>query len=239
MTLARLPANFVTTRNALHQVAFFAIAPARYRSVGRMGLKAAPGGFGTPEFEGRVARVEGTLLVHEVGDHVATQEIETVRSAAEFFGVEYEVDWFADFHDPLAPTDPDQQLTVDREAALALGEWFGFGFDVLNRLRAHGQEDDDVSDLQLWPEHFDPATELGDQAKGERASFGASPGDEAHVEPYLYVAAWAEIDRSNSYWNDESFNGASLSYTDLLKADDPAGRSLEFLLEGYRTLHVD
>ena len=238
MTLDRLPADFAQTRNALHQVAFFAIAPARYQSVGRMGLKAAPGGFGTPVFEGRVARVEGTLLVHESDGHVATQEITTVRSAAEFFDIEYEVDWFVDFHDPLAPTDPDQLLTVDREAALALGEWFGFGFDVLNRLRALGRESDDVSEVQLWPEHFDPATELGDQANGERASFGASPGDGAHAEPYLYVSAWAEVDRSKRYWNDESFNGASLAYADLLEAHDPVDRSLEFLLEGYRTLHA-
>ena len=236
--LDRLPDDFATTRDALHQVAFFAVAPARYRSVGRMGLKAAPGGFGTPEFEGRVARVEGTLLVHEADAQVATQEITTVRSAAGFFEVEYDVDWFADFHDPLAPTDPDQQLSIDREAALALGEWFGFGFDVLNRLRGHGQEGDEVSEVQLWPEHFDPATELGDQAKGERASFGASPGDGAHAAPYLYVAAWAEIDRSNSYWNDESFNGASVSYAELLEANDPVDRGLEFLLEGYRILHA-
>ena len=237
MTLDRLPPDFETTRNALHQVAFFAVAPARYRSVGRMGLKAAPGGFGTPEFEGRVARVEGTLLVHEADGHVATQEMTTVRSAAEFFDIEYDVHWFTDFHDPLAPTDPDQQLTVDREAALALGEWFGFGFGLLNRLRAHGRQGDDVSEVQLWPEHFDPATELGDPTKGERASFGASPGDAAHPQPYLYVAAWGEIDRSNSYWNDRSFNGASLSHADLLDADDPVDRGLEFLLEGYRALH--
>lgn len=238
MTLGKLPSKFVETRDALHQIAFFAIAPARYRAVGRMGLWATPGGFGTPEFNGRVARVEGTLLVDESDDHVATQEITTVRSAAEFFGVEYEVGWFTDFHDPLTPVAADRPLTVDREAALALGEWFGFGFDLLNRLRAHGREEDDVTEAQLWPEHFDPATELGHPGKGERASFGASPGDAAHADPYLYVAAWSEIDRSNRFWNDASFNGASLSHPELLKAEDPVARGLEFLLEGYGILHA-
>ncbi len=239
MTFDKLPENFAVTRDALHQIAFFAIAPARYEAVGRMGLKAAPGGFGTPEFDGQVARVEGTLLVHESGGHVATQDITTVRAAAEFFGLDYEVDWFPDFHDPLAAVDPDQALTVDREAALALGEWFGFGFAVLNRLRRHGRDGDDVSEVQLWPEHLDPATELGDRERGERASFGASPGDAAHPEPYLYVAAWSELDRSNDFWNDASFNGASLGYASLREVDDPVDRGLEFLLEGYRALHAD
>lgn len=238
MSLSKLPPSYVETRDALHQLAFFAVAPTRYKAMGRMGLEAKPGGFGTPEFEGRIARVEGDLLVHDQDGNVATQEITTVRAAAEFFGVEYEVDWFSDFHDPLEPVDPDEPLMVDREASLALGEWFAFGFDVLNELRRHGQEGDDVSEVQLWPEHFDPATELGDADKAQRASFGASPGDQSSDQPYIYVAAWSEIDRSEDFWNDESFNGASLSYSDLRASDDPEARAVDFLLEGYRVLHA-
>ncbi|MBW3667500.1 MAG: hypothetical protein KY394_07900, partial [Actinobacteria bacterium] len=91
-------------------------------------------------------------------------------------------------------------------------------------------------EVQLWPEHFDAATEMGDQEAGERASYGASPGDEDHPEPYIYVSAWGEIDRSDPYWNDEAFNGASLSYGELAEADDPVEKGLEFLLAGYRIL---
>lgn len=239
MTLSPLPASFAETRGALHQIAFFAMAPARYKAMGRMGLKATPGGFGTPEFDGRVARVEGEFLVYEKDGNLATQQITTVRAAAEFFGVEYEVEWFEDFHDPLEPVDPDKSLEIDRDAAVALGNWFSFGFDVLNRLREHGQEGDDVTEVQLWPEHFDPATELGDQEKGQRASYGASPGDSSNSEPYLFVASWSDIDRSNEYWNNESFNGASLGYKELISAQDPAELAQEFLLEGYRVLHSD
>lgn len=239
MTLGPLPPKFTDTRDALHQIAFFAMAPARYKAMGRMGLKATPGGFGTPEFDGRVARVEGEFLVHEDEGNIATQQITTVRAAAQFFGVDYEVEWFEDFHDPLEPVDPDTALEVDRDAAVSLGIWFEYGFDVLNRVREHGDESDDVTEVQLWPEHFDPATELGDQDRDQRASFGASPGDPANPEPYIYVAAWSEIDRSNDYWNDESFNGASLGYEELASADDPVERGLEFLLEGYRVLHAD
>ena len=237
MTLEPLPSNFTSTRDALHQIAFFAVSPARYKAIGRMGLKDTPGGFGTPSFEGRVARVDGALLVHENHGNTATQAITTVRAAAEFFNDSYEVEWFEDFHDPLEPSDPDAPLAVDEDAGHAVGRWFEYGFAVLNELRGHGTEDDDVSEVQLWPEHFDPATELGSQDLGQRASFGASPGDGAHHEPYLYVAAWGAIDRANEYWNDSSFNGASIGYQELAASADPKARGLEFLLDGYRLLH--
>ena len=123
MTLPDLPPALVTTREALHQLAFFAVSPTRYQATGRMGLAATPDGFGTPAFDGRVARVEGTLLVDEQNGNVASQTISTVRAAAEFFGNEYEVDWFGDFHDPLTPADPDQALQVDEEASRAIGHW--------------------------------------------------------------------------------------------------------------------
>ena len=58
--LKEIPADLVESRDALHQLAFFAVSPARYRAIGRMGLQPTPGGFGTPQFEGQVARVEGT-----------------------------------------------------------------------------------------------------------------------------------------------------------------------------------
>lgn len=237
MRLPPLPEGFVQTRDALHQLAFFVLGPVRYKAVGRMGLRAAPGGFGTPEFGGRLARVEGATLVYEQPDQIASQTITTVRAAAEFVGIDYQVDWYEDFHDPLDPVDPDSSLDVDDIAARALGQWFNFGFDVLDALRGQAEAEGDVGEVQLWPEHFDPATELGSEEKGERASYGASPGDPSHAEPYLYVAAWGEIDRSNPFWNDDSFNGASLSYSAMSSSEDPVERSLEFLLEGYRVIH--
>ena len=193
--------------------------------------------FGTPEFDGKTIRVLGGRLVVQTEDGVRDHEISTVREAVEFLGHEYETEWYGDFHDPLNPINPDEALSVDPEATHALGQWFAFAWMILEDLRARGLEDDDPSQVQLWPEHFDAATELGDQEKGQRASFGASPGDGAHPEPYLYVAAWGEIDRSNPYWNDESFNGASLTYKELRASEDPVQTALDFLLEGYRVLH--
>ena len=237
MRVGPLPDDFQFARDQLHQIAFYALAPARYALEGRMGLRATPGGFGTPEHEGRVSRVEGNLLVHEQGGNIATQPITTIRAAAEFFGTVYHVDWFTEFKDPLPAMDPDRPLKVGEVPGSALGDWFHFGFEILEELRGHGSEGDEVSEVQLWPEHFDAATEMGSAAQQHRASYGASPGDRGHLEPYLYVAAWSEIDRSNPYWNDRHFNGSSLPFTALLEAEDQTRAALDFLLTGYRILH--
>ncbi|HWL50588.1 MAG TPA: hypothetical protein VNT92_11980 [Acidimicrobiia bacterium] len=235
MRVGPLPDDFQFARDQLHQLAFYAVAPARYAVEERMGLRATPGGFGTPEYgDGRVSRIEGSLLVQETGDSVATQHISTIRAAAEFFGVGYDVDWFTEFKDPLAPMDPDRPLKVEEAPATALGAWFAFGFEILEGLRGHGDASDEVSEVQLWPEHFDPAIEMGNE--GAKASYGASPGDRGHIEPYLYVSAWSEIDPDNPYWNDRNFNGASLPFTALLEAADQSRVALEFFLEGYRIL---
>jgi hypothetical protein len=236
MILQPLNDRFVPTRDAMHQIAFFALAPARYQTEGRMGLRATPGGFGTPEFTGRVARVDGDLLIHEQDGNTAAQNITTVRNAARFFGVDYVVRWFDDFGDPLTPADPDDPLEVDEGAARSLAVWFAFGFDLLEELRRHAVDGDQPSPVQLWPEHFDPATEMGDEAAGRRASFGASPGDPNHDQPYVYVSAWGNIDRSNQYWNDPHFNGSSLGYDEIRLSPSPKTTALDFLVEGYRIL---
>jgi hypothetical protein len=237
LSIEALPPGLVETRDKLHQLAFFAVAPARFKATGRMGLRSTPGGFGTPEFEGRVARIDGDLLVLEADSNIASQTITTIRSAAEFFGTAYEEVWFPGFGDQLPPADPDAELSLDAAAAKAVADWFEFGSELLGRLRGYSAPDDEVSEVQIWPEHFDAAIEMGAEALGQRASYGASPGDAAHPMPYLYVSAWGEIDRSNRFWNDTAFNGASLAYEELLVEVDPITTGLVFLLEGHRVLH--
>ena len=73
-----LPGGFVETRDSLHQIAFFAMSPARYRVEERMGLRATPGGFGTPEFDGKIARVEGDMLVYVSDGDVASRTITSI-----------------------------------------------------------------------------------------------------------------------------------------------------------------
>ena len=229
--------SYGVTRDHLHQLAYFALSPARHRVEGRMGLRATPGGFGTPEFEGRVARVDGSLLVHEEGGNVATRQISTVGAAAEFLGGGYEEVWFENFRDPLEPIAPDAELSVDPGDSHLIGAWFQFAFEVLDSFRSDSQAADDASTTQVWPEHFDAAMETGDAESGKRASYGFSPGDGEHPDPYVYVAAWGEIDRSNTYWNDEAFNGSSLSYAQLAASPEPFEAALGFLRHGYRILH--
>ncbi len=235
--LQPLPPDFAAVRDDLHQVAFYAVAPARHAANGKIALRYTYGGFGTPFYGDDVqARVEGVDLVVQRGDAVRSERITTVRAATEFLGVDYKEVWFPDFHDPLKPTDPDRPLQVSEAAVAALADWFGFAYSVLEESRRmEGAEQ--VSRVQLWPEHFDPAFESGDYEAGRRASYGASPGDGAHPEPYLYVAVWSEIDRSNPYWNDTTFNGASLSYQELLAADDPRQAALDFYRRGFEVLH--
>jgi hypothetical protein len=234
--LTEVPAGYQQTRDALHQVAFFAVAPKRFAETGKLGLRYTRGGFGTPFYGAdEQVRIEGDHLIHQKADRATAFAISTLRAATEFLSIPYRDEWFVDFHDPLTPIGPDEHLSVDPAAAAALGDWFGFATSVLEEARrSPGAEE--VSRVQLWPEHFDPAFEMGSYDKGQRASYGASPGDEAHPEPYLYVAAWSEIDRSNDFWNDETFNGASLAYQELLSADDQRETALAFIQEGVRLL---
>ena len=234
--LGQLPAGFSATRDALHQIAFFAIAAKRFAETGKLALRYTHRGFGTPFFGAdEQVRVEGNHLIRQKGDRVAGVTISTLRGATEFLGITYQDEWYAAFHDPLKPVGAEVELTVDPAAAAALGDWIGFATSVLEEARrTPGAKD--ASRVQLWPEHFDPAFEMGSLDEGRRASYGASPGDAAHPEPYLYVAAWGEIDRSKGFWNDETFNGASLSYQELLAADDQRAAALAFFSRGWAVL---
>jgi len=125
---------------------------------------------------------------------------------------------------------------VDLAAAGALGEFYGFGCSVLEQLRAD-EPDGEPSLVQLWPEHFDIAVELGFEAGGQRATYGASPGDEDHDEPYLYVSVWT-ADASGELWNAAGFKGAELRYSELLEAEDQRRAALDFMRARYRALQT-
>ncbi len=234
--LGELPAGYDEGRRHLHQLAFYAIAPKRHAETGKLGLRYTHRGFGTPFFgAGEQVRIEENLLVHQQGEDVRSTPITTLAAATHFLGISYRDVWFDGFHDPLDPVGADHHLNVEPAVTDALGGWFGFSTSVLEEARrTPGAED--VARVQLWPEHFDPAFEMGSSDRGQRASYGASPGDDAHPEPYLYVAAWGEIDRSDSYWNDTNFNGASLSYREVLAAADQRETALAFLRCGWERL---
>jgi len=195
--LAPLPPGFAETRVQLHRVAEEVLKPARERVTGRFGLRALPGGFGTPPF-GDVMQlhVDGVDLVIRGGNDVRREPIDG----------------------------------VDPAAAAALAAWFAFGAGVLEELRADADAALAPTPPQLWPEHFDVAIELGDEAGGKRATYGASPGDDEHAEPYLYVATWA-APPEGPLWNATAFPGAELSYSELLAAEDRRAAAHDFYRE--------
>jgi hypothetical protein len=233
--LEAVPGGYDGTRRALHQVAFFVVAPKRFTETGKLGLRYTHRGFGTPFFgSDRQVRIGGDQLIRQQGNRVHTAPITTIRAAARFLDLSYRQTWFDGFHDPPGAMDPDAHLVIDRSVTGFVGEWFGFATSVLEQMRRTPGAAD-VSRVQLWPEHFDAAVEMG--AGDQRASYGASPGDTAHPEPYLYVAAWGAIDRSDPYWNDTGFNGASLSYQDLLASTDQRATAIEFLRRGHERLN--
>jgi hypothetical protein len=119
-----------------------------------------------------------------------------------------------------------EPLAVDPAAAAALARWYELGTEALDRLRAQAAED--VAPPILWPEHFDVAIEIGEQAAGARATYGFSPGDEDHPEPYAYAGPWAE-QPAGELWNARGFKGAELGYDDLLAASDPLEAALDFM----------
>jgi hypothetical protein len=165
------------------------LAPARYAAERRIGLAAAPGGFGTPDGRLRVRR--GDLVVGG-----AAAPLTTLAEAAERAGVE--PGRHTGTYAPVTPWRPDQPLLVDAGDAAALAAWFALGDDVLRGLGG---------DVTLWPEHLDIATSLD-----ARVNVGLSPGDDDHPLPYAYVGPWdLGVVGTDPFWNEAW--GASLPWS--------------------------
>jgi hypothetical protein len=219
---------FAATRDAWHAVAEQVVCRARHRATGRIGLRVTAGGFGTPFYgDDEQVRVEGTDVVVTRGSAERRAPITTLGAAADLVGPDLGVGVPAQLFTPSSDGDPARALPVDETAAGALADWYGLVTCALAQLRIE-RADASPSLIQLWPEHFDVAVELGDEARKTRANFGGSPGDDAHPLPYLYVGPWdaAGIDRGDSFWN-EPF-GASMPYTDVRDRDG----ALAFLRAG-------
>jgi hypothetical protein len=199
--LQPLPEGFAATRVALHGLAQQTLAPARAAVNGKIGLRWTLGGFGTPFFGAdEQLRVEHGALVHQRGESAT-------RAAVS---------------DDVVPA-----------AASALGDFYGFATSVLEALRAAGGALGArgaalaPSRVQLWPEHFDVSLELGSEEAGRRAGYGASPGDDDHPEPYLYVVPWS-AKLSGRRWQAHGFVGAELGYRELVAAADQRALALAF-----------
>jgi hypothetical protein len=187
------------------------MAPARRRANGKIGLRYTRGGFGTPFFgEDIQLRVTGDELVVQTAEGERSAAITSLAGAAAHVGEALLPEGIAD----------DAPLDVDASASAFLGDWYGFGASVLEELRARTPGEDEPSRVQLWPEHFDIAVEIGSEGAGARANYGASPGDAEHDEPYLYVGPWSGTEGLEELFAATAFPGAEIGYTELVRCSD-------------------
>ena len=228
------PPGFHATRDALHVLAEHVLAPARYLSTGRIGLRYTYRGFGTPFFGAdEQLRIDRTVIVHQRGPQESRTSISTAAVAAGFVGIPCGAP--TEVYEPNTDLEPDSELTVDPVCSAYFGDLIGFGTGILEELRARATDDERCSRVQLWPEHFDLAFELGNEAREERAAYGLSPGDQDHHDPYLYIATWSDAP-DDPWWNARSFKGARCDLSRLIEAADQRAVAIDFFEEGRRRL---
>jgi hypothetical protein len=234
--LAPVPDDLADARADLNRLAFYVLSSARRAVNGKIGLRWTLGGFGTPFYGADVQlRLEGLDVVRQERTGVRAAPLTTLSSAAALAGVELEPEAKGHFDVPEMGDDH-RALAVRADHVAFLSDWFGFATSALEELRLDARADETTGRVQLWPEHFDVAVEVGSADEGRRASYGASPGDAAHPQPYLYVAPWSEPDRAAEYWNDAAFGGASVAHAELLVAADQRATALDFYRRGLELL---
>jgi hypothetical protein len=222
-----LPATFAATRDDLHRLACYVVAPAGKARTGEIGLRPAPGGFATPPFDdGTSVAVRGAELV--IGGR--SMPITTLRAAADFAGVELRPD--PGVGTDLPSFEPDAPLVVDADATQALAAWYAFGAAALARIaRTVGT----VSAATLWPEHFDLAVVV-ELADGVAANVGFSPGDGYSDDPYAYVGPFDRTGLGDDFWNAPF--GAVRTRTELAATPDGAAAVDAFVAEGLARLRA-
>lgn len=240
MRLDPLPTTFPATREIVRRVAAHVLARRRHRLCGKFGLRATPGGIGTPACgpQHEVVRISGTRLVRErtgTTSRAAWLDLAgaTLAEAAELVDVDLAAP-FSVGHETPPLGDPHVALDLDATAAEALSRWFHFGAVVLDTTVTALGPVAEPSVVQLWPEHFDIACDVA-AASGRRANLGASPGDAFSGRPYVYVGPWdAHRPGDPAYWNAPF--GAVLGYDELRAGSDPVAAATAFLSRGLSLL---
>jgi hypothetical protein len=226
------PEVLTTTRRSLHALGEHVLGAALFQGRHRIGLRQFTGGFATQNYlhvrDGAAVERRAMLVGTEVvvrDDDLSGGTIEerapvtTLAAAAALVGVDPGLTAECGYT-PAAPPAPDAELVVDPGAAAFLAEVLATGYAALVVLSAHFV-DEEPTEIQLWPEHFDLGTSF------REVNYGLSLGDEEHPYPYAYVGPWSSPPQGG-FWN-ESF-GASLTFEEVPTVDEV----LTFLGEGRR-----
>lgn len=197
-----------STREALQRVAVHIVARARVEATGRLSLRVASSGFGTPEMgpDGRRVRVSGGALVVESDAPGSSRSASTpihgatLADLAAFAGVDLG-EALDVGHDTPPVGDPTATIRLDPGAAAAIAEWYRAVAAMLDAVVAAIPASAGATLPRLWPEHFDVAIDA-EARPGVRANLGGSPGDGYSDEPYLYVGPWtADRPGDAAFWN--------------------------------------
>ena len=168
------------TRRRLHGIGECLMAGPQRRAGGRFTLRVTPGGFATT---GEPAlRVNGTDIV--VYEDRRVPIAGTFTELANALGVDFGPP--PDAYPDGSEVSPSDDTTLDVASARLIQSWY-LRADAALRVMAPRQTP------ILWPEHFDVAILL------DQTSYGASPGDRFHADPYAYVSS-SDHDAS-SFWN--------------------------------------
>lgn len=213
MVTRHLPPMYSVARESLHRLAEHVLSPALYAATGKIGLRQSPGGFATPAF-GDTSRVISVDL-----DHIVITEqraapsrapITTIADAARFVGIA-----------PGAPNEVytantslelDAPLRVDLDAVEVLAMWYELTNMAL-RAFATSIVEDEPTEAQLWPEHFDLAL------SADKINYGGSPGDDYIDVPYLYVGPFeGRPSQPDPFWN-QPF-GAAIGFDEIASIQD-------------------
>jgi hypothetical protein len=240
MALSVLPSGYALTRDELQRVAVHVLARRRAQVSGRFGLRAMPGGFGTPAFgpEHETIRISGTMLIRErTGSNSGTTSLDLQSATLGEAAALAEVD-LAESFDAGSDTPPvgdaGTRLVIDLDAATVLENWYAFAWNVLDATIRDAEADATPSVIQLWPEHFDAAYDRS-VGSDRRVNLGASPGDSFIVQPYIYVGPWSDERPGDPvFWNTPF--GATLTYDELRRETDPRSVATRFLLRGVEML---
>lgn len=236
-SLCDVPDGYEAGKAEAQRVATHVLARARHQATGRFGLVAGNDGIATPAFgdDDRTVRIAPDALVSTRAG--ATTSVPwpgaSLRALAVAAGTDLDAPFSAGADTPDVG-DPDAALALDARVLSFLACWFAFGWTALELAIAALGTDGEPAAIQLWPEHFDAATDVAVGPRdGDRVNLGASPGDGFHLAPYLYVGPWgSERPGDDGYWNAPF--GAMLTHEDLRGEADPSARAVAFLLDGVR-----